>query len=184
MVHLTLASWAQVSSSDGRTKWFAFHLWGSSADARILLTVFLWGSHHPLVSFWLPKPAETNPPLSPILPPFWSCWLLLFDSFNLEGEGSGGDGYVWLAHHVGPEGNQLILSKSLLSLFLTRLVSEDTGNHSDMGLSFRDFPDALSPGSIWEQSLGAGETPGEPASSPTYGPQCSVQGQDHLAEYW
>ena len=63
---------------------------------------------------------------------------------------------MWLAHHVGPEGNQLILSKSLLSLFLTRLVSEDTGNHSDMGLSFRDFPDSLSPGSIWEQSLGAG----------------------------
>ena len=70
--------------------------------------------------------------------------------------------------------------KSLLSLFLTRLVSEDTGNHSDMGLSFRDFPDALSPG---EQSLRAGETPGEAASSPTCGPQCSVQGQDHLAEY-
>lgn len=45
------------------------------------------------------------------------------------------------------------LPKSLLSLFLTRLVSEDTGNHSDMGLSFRDFPDALSPGSrAWEQA--------------------------------
>ena len=72
--------------------------------------------------------------------------------------------------------------KSLLSLFLTRLVSEDTGNHSDMGLSFRDFTNALSPGNIWEQSLGASETPGEPASS-TYRPQCSVQGQDHMAEY-
>ena len=42
--------------------------------------------------------------------------------------------------------------KSLLSLFLTRLVSEDTGNHSDMGLSFRDFTNALSPGNIWDRA--------------------------------
>ena len=104
------ASGAHVSSSEGLLgKWFACHLCSSSAGTRILLTLLLWGSHHPLVSFWLPKTAETNPPLS-YFAILLVLLIVLFDSFNLESEGSEGDECVWLAHHVGPDENQLILA--------------------------------------------------------------------------